>query len=135
MDAIEGPKTPAPEQVKELMRLYPLPNNPNQVIESQIWARIPVDNPASLTPVIYQDNGNDMFTLEPSQRNLDSLELFLTDEWGRSLAQVSPGQVADGMLNFTTTIRWDVMTPSKPLAHERLTNQSLATNLNHVVAP
>lgn len=24
MDAIEGPKTPAPEQVKELMRLYPL---------------------------------------------------------------------------------------------------------------
>ena len=110
-------------------------NNPNQVIESQIWARIPVENPASLTPVIYQDSGSDMFTLEPSQRNLDSLELFLTDEWGRSLAEVSPGQVADGMLNFTATIRWDVMTPAKPVAHERLTKQSLATNLNNVVSP
>ena len=76
-----------------------------------------------------------MFTLEPSQRNLDSLELFLTDEWGRSLAEVSPGQVADVMLNFTATIILDVMTPAKPVAHERLTKQSLATNLNNVVSP
>lgn len=112
-----------------------IPNNPNQVIESQIWARIPVDNPASLTPIIFQDNGNDMFTLQPSQRNLDSLEIFLTDEYGRSLAEVSPGQTADGMLNFTATIRWDVITPSKPLAHERLTKQTLAVDMNHVISP
>lgn len=112
-----------------------IPNNPNQVIESQIWARIPIDDPTSLNPVIFHDSGSDMFTIEPSQRNLDTLELFLTDEWGRSLAEVSPGQVADGMLNFTATIRWDVMTPAKTLAHERLRTENLATNINHVVAP
>ena len=110
-----------------------IPNNPNQIIESQIWARIPITTDAN--PIIYVDNGADMFQLNPQQRSLISLELFLTDEWGRSLAEVSPGQVGDGMLNFTATIRFDVLTPTKNHVGHILRKGALSGEINHVVAP
>ena len=64
-----------------------LPNG-NQVVESQIIARIPVDS-INTTPIIFQDNGNQMFQLTLNQKSLDSLDLWLTDEFGRSLSEVS----------------------------------------------
>lgn len=101
----------------------------NQVIESQIWARIPVADPLDTKPIIFDDNGNDMFQLSPNQRSLDSLDLWITDEFGRSLAEVSPGQYADGMLNFTLTIKFEHITPAKtPLPNFKTLDQNLVTN-------
>ena len=82
-----------------------LPNG-NQVIESQIFARIPVDDPVSINPIIFQDNGNEIFQINPHSKSLDSLDLWLTDEFGRSLSEVSPQQYEDGMLNYTVTLRF-----------------------------
>ena len=79
----------------------------NQVVESQIFARIPVADPVDSNPLIFEDNGNDMFQISPHQKNLDGIDLWLTDEFGRSLAEVSPNQYLDGMLNFTLTLRFD----------------------------
>jgi hypothetical protein len=62
--------------------------NGNQVIESQIFARIPVNYPVSTDPIIFQDNGNEMFQMNPHSKSLDSLDLWLRDEFGRSLAKL-----------------------------------------------
>ena len=83
-----------------------LPNG-NMVVESQIFARIPVADPVDSNPLIFEDNGNLMFQISPHQNSLDSIDLWLTDEFGRSLAEVSPNQYLDGMLNFTLTLRFD----------------------------
>lgn len=79
----------------------------NQVVESQIFARIPVVDLVDSNPLIFEDNGNLMFQISPHQNSLDSIDLWLTDEFGRSLAEVSPNQYLDGMLNFTLTLRFD----------------------------
>jgi hypothetical protein len=102
-----------------------LPNG-NQVIESQIFARIPVDDPASTNPIIFQDNGNEMFQINPHSKSLDSLDLWLTDEFGRSLSEVSPSQYEDGMLNYTVSLRF---------AHliEAISKPQFKTEANHLV--
>ena len=82
-----------------------LPNG-NQVVESQILARIPVDT-VDTNPIVFEDAGNDMFQISPHQKSLDSLDLWLTDEFGRSLSEVSPDQYLDGMLNYKVTLRFD----------------------------
>jgi hypothetical protein len=89
-----------------------LPNG-NQVIESQIFARIPVENVVSTNPIIYQDNGNEMFQLNPHSHAIDSMDLFLTDEFGRSLSEVSPQQYEDGMLNYTVTLKFSHLMDGK----------------------
>ena len=111
-----------------------LPNG-NMVIESQIWARIPIEKQGTTDPIVYQDTGAEMFVLNPQQRSLDSVELFLTDEFGRSLSEVSSGQVADGMLNFTCTIRWDIMTPKNKVPGFKPTSQNMALGTNHIPGP
>ena len=83
-----------------------LPNG-NMVVESQIFARIPVADPVDSNPLIFEDNGNDMFQISPHQKNLDGIDLWLTDEFGRSLSEVSPNQYRDGMLSYTVTLRFD----------------------------
>lgn len=88
----------------------------NMLMESQIWARIPIPlhtKKHDFDPIIFEDSGGDMFQLRPSQHSLDSLELWLTDEYGRTMPDISVGQAADGMKGFTCTVRWDVMTPDK----------------------
>jgi hypothetical protein len=102
-----------------------LPNG-NQVIESQIFARIPVDDQVSTNPIIYQDNGDEMFQINPHSKSLDSLDLWLTDEFGRSLSEVSPSQYEDGMLNYTVSLRF---------AHliEAISKPQFKTEANHLV--
>ena len=124
VDALNGTnKTPYPASLSSLHSLYLRTNimsgnyqscgherflpSGNQVVESQIFARIPISDPVDTNPIIFEDNGNLMFQISPHQRNLDSLDLWLTDEFGRSLGEVSPNQYLDGMLNFTVTLRFD----------------------------
>ena len=103
-----------------------LPNG-NQIIESQIFARLPVGDPLDPDPIIYQDNGNDMFQINPYQKSLDSLDLWLTDEFGRSLSEVSPSQYQDGMLNYTVTLRFEQLMEAK------LSPPGFKTEAKHIV--
>ena len=70
-----------------------------------------------------------MFKLSPHQRSLDSLDLWLTDEFGRSLSEVSPSQYSDGMLNYTVTLKFDHLTEAKisPPAF-KTASENLVTN-------
>ena len=102
-----------------------LPNG-NQIIESQIFARIPVDDPISTNPIIFRDNGNEMFQLNPHQKSIDSLDLWLTDEFGRSLSEVSPSQYEDGMLNYTVTLRFEHLI-------EAISKPGFKTEANNIV--
>jgi hypothetical protein len=104
-----------------------LPNG-NQVIESQIFARIPVDDPVSTNPIIFQDNGNDIFQLNPHSKSLDSLDLWLTDEFGRSLSEVSPLQYEDGMLNYTVTLRFEHLMEAINKPGFKTTSANIVTN-------
>ena len=125
VDGLNGTnKTPYPASLSSLHSLYLRTNimsgnfqscgherflpNGNQVVESQILARIPIGDPIDfIKPIVYEDNGNDMFQISPHQKNMDGIDLWLTDEFGRSLSEVSPDQYANGMLNFTLTLRFD----------------------------
>ena len=104
-----------------------LPNG-NQVIESQIFARIPVDDPVSTNPIIFQDNGNEMFQLSPRSHSIDSLDLWLTDEFGRSLSEVSPSQYEDGMLNYTVTLKFSHLIEAISKPHFKTSSENLITN-------
>ena len=130
VDALNGTTTtPYPALLSSLHSLYLRTNlmsgnyqstgherflpNGNQVIESQIFARLPVADPLDPDPIVFQDNGNDMFQINPHQKSLDSLDLWLTDEFGRSLSEVSPSQYQDGMLNYTVTLRFEQLMEAK----------------------
>ena len=104
-----------------------LPNS-NQVVESQIFARIPVADPVDQNAIVYQDNGNDMFQINPHQKSIDSLDLWLTDEFGRSLGEVSPSQYKDGMLNYTVTLRFEKLMDAKISPGFKTEAKNLVTN-------
>ena len=109
-----------------------LPNS-NQAISSQIFARIPIHDPTLDTPIIFQDNGSDMFRIQPGMKSLESLEMFLTDEYGNTIPEISPNQVADGLLSFTVTLRFDVLTPAKsPVPSFIPTKKNINAGPDHV---
>lgn len=143
VDALSGSTTaPYPASLSSMHSLYLRANimsgnyqstgherflpNGNQVIESQIFARIPVDDPVSTNPIIFQDNGNEMFQINPHSKSLDSLDLWLTDEFGRSLSEVSPSQYEDGMLNYTVTLKFSHLM-------EAITKPGFKTQANNIV--
>ena len=145
VDALNGTTTtPYPASLSSMHSLYLRTNlmggnyqstgherflpNSNQVVESQIFARLPVTDPVDQNPIVFQDNGNDMFQIAPQQKSLDSLDLWLTDEFGRSLAEVSPSQYEDGMLNYTVTLRFEQLMEAKIGPGFKLEAKNLVTN-------
>lgn len=97
------------------------------VVNSQILAKIPFGNqPATFvkdtetTPINYYyqsgynlinyiDNGNSLYSMRLSSKNITSLRLTLTDGLGRLLPEQSREQISCNALYFTATIRIDVM--------------------------
>jgi hypothetical protein len=97
------------------------------VVNSQILAKIPFGNQPSVfvkdtaaPPVNYYyqsgynlinyiDNGNDLYSMRLSSKNITSLRLTLTDGLGRLIPEQSAEQISCSALYFTATIRIDVM--------------------------
>jgi hypothetical protein len=82
-----------------------------RLIESSIFARIPFDSAAFTQEhevVSYQDTGNDAYQSFMNRPNIETLDVRVTDARGRSLATLSPGQAADGLLGFRMCLRWDL---------------------------
>lgn len=84
--------------------------------ETQIFARIPLTR-ACFDPifeyVVFED-ANDLFQLHLQQKALESLELYVTDDKGRSLAEVDPRQADLGLMSFKCVLRWDHLTSPPP---------------------
>ncbi len=106
------------------------------VVNSQILAKIPFGNqpstfvkdtsPATGTPPVggtigyyyqsgynlinYIDNGNNLYSMRLSSKNITSLRLTLTDGLGRLIPEQSKEQISCNALYFTATIRIDIMT-------------------------
>ena len=52
--------------------------------------------------------------LHLQQKSLDSLELYVTDDKGRLLAEVDPRQADLGLMSFKCVLRWDHITQPVP---------------------
>ena len=76
---------------------------------SDIIARIPVSD----APLInYEDPGGDTYQFYPSDtQHLDSLDFALTDEYGRTLAQLLPERARTEPLPIKLVLRWDAIVP------------------------
>ena len=89
----------------------------NGLTETQIFARIPLTRACfdEVFPFVTFEDANDTFQLNLQQKTLDSLELYVTDDKGRLLAEVDPRQADLGLMSFKCVLRWDhVTTPPLP---------------------
>ena len=90
----------------------------NGLTETQIFARIPLTR-ACFDPIfefVTYEDANDLFQLNLQQKTIDSLELYVTDDKGRLLAEVDPQQADLGLLSFKCVLRWDHLVAPPPPA-------------------
>lgn len=85
--------------------------NQSGLTPSAIFARIPLVTSYSdpLAPFITFEDPNNLFNLILQQTQLSSMTLQLTDDKGRLLPEVYPGQASSGNLSFKVTLRWDIV--------------------------
>ena len=88
-----------------------------RLIESSLFARIPFDD-SSFTEVHeviqFQDTGGDMFQSMLQRKNLENLDIRVTDARGRSLSTVDPDQANRGLMAFKMCLRWDLFLSPTP---------------------
>jgi len=89
-----------------------------RLVESSLFARIPFDD-SSFTEVHeviqFEDSGGDMFQSMLNRKNLQNLDIRVTDARGRSLANMDPTQADEGLMAFKMCLRWDLfVTPTPP---------------------
>ena len=94
-----------------------------RLIESSLFARIPFDDSTFTEAhevVSYEDSGGDTYQSHLSRKNIESLDIRVTDARGRSLATLNPNQAADGLLAYRMCLRWDLFAPphTPHLRHE-----------------
>ena len=85
-----------------------------RLVESSLYARIPFARSSfdEVHEVItYTDAGGDQFQAFPLRKNLEQLELRVTDSSGRSLAQLDPTQGDNGLMAWQAVLRFDLFKP------------------------
>ena len=90
--------------------------------ESSIFARIPFDDStfSEMHEVVqYSDAGGDMFQSMLTRKQLENLDLRVTDARGRSLATAGKDQADEGLMAFHACLRWDLFTAKaeNPASH------------------
>ena len=87
-----------------------------RLIESSIFAKIPVDNTSEL--ITFEDHGNSTFQSFLARKHVDNLDIRVTDGRGRSLGALS--DIEDLLLSFKIVLRWDLFAgPPLPFAEKR----------------
>ena len=85
-----------------------------RLVESSLFARIPFDD-SSFTEahevVQFEDSGGDMYQSFLTRKNLETLDIRVTDARGRSLATLDPTQADAGLMAFRMCLRWDLFVP------------------------
>jgi len=86
----------------------------NSLTETQIFARIPLTSTCyqPITPFITYEDQNALFELHLQQKSLDSIELYVTDDKGRLLAEVAPDQAELGLMSFKCVLKWECVSPA-----------------------
>jgi hypothetical protein len=100
------------------------PLSSQEVIPSSIFARIPLVHP------VYQEalegafieftDPNGIFAIMLDQQQLNTVEFQVTDDRGRPLPSVAPGQSAAGLLNYKMTVKFDIVEHESPPASHRV---------------
>ena len=94
------------------------PLSSNEVIPTQILARIPLrypaGNPETDAAFITFDDTNNLFPILLDLQQLSSVEFFVTDDKGRPIQAVAPGQANAGQLTYKMTIAWSLLEHEVP---------------------
>jgi hypothetical protein len=88
-----------------------------RAIESSLFARIPIDeaNFTEIHEVIqFEDSGGDMFSSLLTRKNVDSIDIRITDSRGRSLAQYDFAASANSAMIYRMVLRWDLFSHPEP---------------------
>ena len=91
----------------------------NGLVETQILARIPLTR-ACFDPIfefVQFEDTNDLFQMHLQRQSLDTVELYVTDDKGRLLAEVDPRQADLGLMSFKCVLRWDHVAAPPPHPH------------------
>ena len=94
------------------------PLSSNEVIPTQILARIPLrypaGNPETDAAFITFDDPNNLFPILLDLQQLSTVEFFVTDDKGRPIQAVAPGQANAGQLTYKMTIAWSLLEHEVP---------------------
>jgi hypothetical protein len=100
------------------------PLSSNDVIPTQILARIPLiypaGNPETDAAFITFDDPNNLFPILLDLQQLSTVEFFVTDDKGRPIQAVAPGQAAAGQLSYKMTIAWSLLEHEVPPASHKV---------------
>jgi len=84
--------------------------NSNEMISSDIWAKILLPSDTSTDFIRYIDP-NDNFVIEVSGSQFTSFRITLTDSKARLITLASPTQASDGSINYSLSIKVEELAP------------------------
>jgi len=99
-----------------------LPNEQG-LTPTQIFARIPLTSTAQRDidyPFITFEDPNGLFSMYLNQTQLSQVYFSITDDKGRFLPEVAPGQAKVGNISFKLSMRWEVLHDELPPNEQRL---------------
>lgn len=82
-------------------------------VPTQTFATIPLEkrgeNSQDKSLIVYQDSGDEMFSLKLQQSHIDNATLSIVDNKGRPLEEVNANQYKNGMLSYNMVIRFEII--------------------------
>jgi hypothetical protein len=105
-----------------------LPSSKDSITPTQIFARIPLKL-AYYDPdnefIDFQDSNNN-FSMFLHQTQLANVTFRITDDKGRLIPEVAPGQAQEGSLSFKMSVKWRVVADDYPPSDRKLTADKIA---------
>ena len=89
-----------------------VPNTNSGLNLTQIWARIVLNTNTYQDEypfITYEEQGGDNFELFLQQKQLDTMILQITDDRGRIIPEVYPGQANNGQLSFKLSFKYEIL--------------------------
>lgn len=86
-------------------------------LASQTFATIPLQNGGSFNGldliepaiILFQDDGDELFSIKLQQNHIDSCNFSLVDGKGRPIDEVSKDQYKNGQMNYQMVIRYEII--------------------------
>jgi hypothetical protein len=85
-------------------------------LTSQTFATIPLQtgtfdglNLTEPAMVLYEDDGDELFSIKLQQNHIDSATFTLVDGKGRPIDEVNANQYKNGEMNYQMVLRWEVI--------------------------
>jgi len=101
----------------------------HSLVESNVLARIPLGPLDANHPFVMYQDSNDTYSTVLDRKNLDFLELSLTDTLGRELPQQFASQQALGLQGFQACLRFDQITSPPPMPYVPFVDDSASRHV------